>query len=257
MGCVIEGSDPQVYADRLGYPLPLVAILDTLINDGAGTDLASAGEYALAWLERTPVGADLSGLVGNIVLFILADTVFVDESSASALMEKQRKAVMQLHQHALAGEEISRNEWKGVRKAAVAITDAHQDDRFLRPVGLTIEAVAWPATERNVLADALRARGRLDINLALQEIAWTDSDERRVNTIMEAAEGRQTQLKGMERVFAIIEAEDPTFAERVRRRVAQHAKFGVSTRKIAQFVLETLAAAPMHSHEPSLTSKRA
>jgi hypothetical protein len=256
MGLIIEGNDPQLYAERLGYPLPLVAVLDNLVNDRRG-GLAEASKFALAWLERTPVGADLTPIVGQALIAILSDPALSDISATAPPIEAQRQAVLALHRRALAGEEIPASEWKKARKAATAANDAlPEDDKILRTVARTIESAAWPATMRSVLTDALSARGRLDINLALQEIGWTDDDERRVYSIMEAAEGRETHLEGLERVYAVIAAEDPAFAERAKVRTAQHQKFTAHGNQFGDFLLDALAAAGPQSSRDSGDPKR-
>jgi hypothetical protein len=243
MGLIIEGSDPQLYAERMGFPLPLVAVLDSLVNARHG-DLPEATTFALAWLERTPVGADLAPVVTQSLISILSDPTLTEISVTQAPIETQRQAVLALHRRELMGETVSAAEWKKVRKAATAANDAlPEDEKLLRTVARAVESAAWPGSMRSVLTDTLSARGRLDINLALQEIGWSDEDERRVYSIMEAAEGRETHLEGLERVYAVIAAEDPAFAERARVRTAQHQKFSAFSNKFGDFLLETLAAA--------------
>jgi hypothetical protein len=246
LGCVIEGSEPEKYAETTGYPLPLVMILDRLVNDLKG-GLEVAAEFAEAWLEGTAVGADLSAIVTRTLMFILEDPILVSQSHRSEAVERCRQTVLDLHRRSLAGEEIARQEWRRARSASLEASDSVFDDKLVRAVGLTVEAAAWPGDMRTVLSDTLSARAGLDIKLALAEIGWTDEDENRVLHTMEASEGKQTHLEGLERVFAVLGAEDPAFEVRMRERVKQSAKFSLSNAIVGRFVLDALAKAPAAS----------
>jgi hypothetical protein len=246
LGCVIEGSEPEKYAEMIGYPLPLVMILDRLVNDLKG-GIEVAAEFAEAWLERAAVGADLSTIVTRTLIFILEDPILVGQSKRSDAVERCRQTVLDLHRRSLAGEDVARQEWRRARSASLEASDSVFDEKLVRAVGLTIEAAAWPGDMRTVLSDTLSARAGLDIKLALAEIGWTDEDENRVLHTMEESEGKQTHLEGLERVFAVLGADDPAFEVRMRERVQQSAKFSLSNAIVGRFILDALADAPAAS----------
>jgi hypothetical protein len=243
LGSVIEDSDPDVYAATTGFPIPLVMILDRLVNDlKGGLEVASA--FAVAWLEGTPVGADLSDIVTRTLIFILEDPTLVSHSIQSASVEQCRLQVLDIHRRTLAGEGVARQEWRRARSSALEASDSVFNEKLVRAVGLVVEAAAWPGDMRTVLSDALGARAGLDIKLALAEINWTDEDENRVLHTMDNAEGRETHLEGLERVFAVLGADDPAFEVRMRQRVKQAEKFSVSNAVVGRFILDELAKAP-------------
>ena len=55
IGAVVEADDTPAYADRLGYPLALADALPMFVN--GFRPQTEAERFAIAWLDRTPVGA--------------------------------------------------------------------------------------------------------------------------------------------------------------------------------------------------------
>ncbi|MBA4750665.1 MAG: hypothetical protein H2055_00360 [Sphingopyxis sp.] len=247
MGSVIEGDDPQLYADMLGYPLPLVMDLDSLSNNlahAAGDPSPTA--FAEAWLEKTPVGADLSRIVPEMLIFTLSDPALVAQTVQDPTVEAGRKDILALHRRSLEGETISRKTWQEARAAAVAASDK-ASDRMIRKAALVVEAAAWPATMRTVLRDTVSARGSMQMSHALNAIGWTDDDEKRVFQLMEAAaeQGEHADIEGVGRVHAVLGPKDPVLAARFRERIAAHKEFAAFSLIFAKFLLDRLAAAPV------------
>lgn len=249
LGAAIEGDDPRIYSERLGYPLPLVLILDAIVNEFP--NLAEAASFAEAWLERTPVGGDLSRIVPETLIAILDDPSLAQITARAPRVEQARQAVLDLHRRALGGEEVTREQWKTARSAALAANDEEGLDRVVRAAGSVAEAAAWPAATRTVLKDATAARGGLDLKLALAEIGWTDDDERRVFRIMEAAAGRMTDLEGLERVLAILDADHPELALHFRERLDKFDALSSASVALGQDILLRLAAAPVLHRDAS------
>lgn len=239
---VVESGDPQEYADRLGYPVPLVLVLHSIVNSFGS--LPEAADFAEAWLERTPVGADLSRVVPEAIVTILEDPALIEVTRRHGPIEDARQSVLDLRRRALAGETISRSDWKEARSAALAATDGASKDRMLTHAGGVAESAAWPSSMRTVLADALAARIGLELRVVLGQIGWTDSDEKRVFEIMDAAQGRHTNLKGLERVHAVLGEDDPELAPRFRERLENISRAAAPNIAIGERILELLSAAP-------------
>lgn len=218
IGAVVEADDVPAYAERLGYPIALAETLPILIN--GFRPLGEAAAFADAWLERTPVGADLSTVVSHLILQLL------DEPSLSALttrhpaMEQARQAIRALHRRVIDGDQPDRKEWKAARLAAVAATDALGEDSMDGRAGGIVESAAWPGTMRTVLRDTLSASGALKLYLSLAEMGWTPEEESRVFHIREQAQkdGYKAEYEGIERVYAILDADHPELASRFRMR---------------------------------------
>ncbi|MQP65079.1 hypothetical protein GE253_06930 [Niveispirillum sp. SYP-B3756] len=244
IGAVVEADDHQLYAEMLGYPLPLVMAVESIVN---AFRMKEGAEFAEAWLEQTPVGADLSQVVAQILASILEEPALVALTRGHEGLEQSRLSVIALHRRMLAGEEPDRREWKLARLAAVAATDTVTDDSFLRAAGAIIEAAAWPGTMRTVLRDTLGARGGLETKQVMQEIDWTEADESRVFKIVSGAEGQLTELSGLERVYALLEADDPKLPPRFRERVRQYEKLGAAYKAIGWKIVKFLEQAPVRS----------
>jgi hypothetical protein len=244
LGSVVESDDPDAYAEAMGFPVPLALALDKIIN--GLEDLNEGKVFAQAWLERTPVGADLANVVGETLVYILELEQVVDVARRVPAIENARIEVIDLHRRALAGEEVGRKDWKSVRTGAMLATAGVAEDRVLRAASLIVEAAAWPGSMRTVLTDTRNELTGLDMRQTLAEIGWSDDDERRVFAAMEIAEQRNKDPEGgMEVVFAILAEDDPAFADRARERGAQARNFSRSNPAVAQFILSRLASAPV------------
>lgn len=218
IGAVVEADDTPAYAARLGYPTALAETLPMLIN--GFRPLSEAARFAEAWLARTPVGGDLSAVVSRMILDLLAKPRLCDTTCHHPALEESRLAIIALHRRAVEGGEPDRKQWKAVRLAAVAATDALGDDVLDRAAASTVESAAWPGTMRTVLRDTLNALGAFELRVALAEIGWTPEEESRVFQLREQAEKNayKAEFQGLERVYAILDADHPELSARFRRR---------------------------------------
>ena len=219
IGAVVEEDDTPAYARMLGYPVALAEALPVLVNGFRQRDEAAA--FADAWLERTPVGADLSTIVSQLVLDLLDNAELAAITARHPQLEECRGIIMDLHRRVIAGDMPDRKAWKAVRLAAVAATDAIGQAPLDRQAGNVVEAAAWPGTMRTVLRDTLSARGTLDLTRSLAEIDWTEQKESEVFQIREKAEknGYKAEFSGLDRLFAILDADHPALAEGFRERL--------------------------------------
>lgn len=253
IGAVVEADDKRAYSEQLGYPVALVMAVESIVN--AFRPLSAAAGFTEAWLDRTPVGADLSAVPSRVLASILDEPEIVALTSRDAEIERGRQAIVALHARAAHGDHPDRQEWKSVRLAAVAASDGATGDAFLRSAGAIVEAAAWPGTMRTVLHDTLGARGRLELEQRMDEIGWTQEDESRVYRIREQAETdqRMSEYSGLDRVLALLDADEPELARRFRLRLQQFEKLGTAYRTAGWKIVELfqhapIAASPVESH---------
>lgn len=247
LGAVVESDDKQAYADRLGYPIAWVTALESIVNALRSLPLAQA--YARSLLERTPVGADLSHLVSQLLALLLNQPEIAALTASREDVEAARWAVLDLHGQAIAGQTADRKAWKAVRLAAVAASDAAAKDRTVQLASQIVEAAAWPPSMRSVLLDSLSAYGRYESFARMDEIGWTDANESRVFRIRQQAEadGRMAELIGLARVLALLDIDDPALAAGFRQRLEQVERLGEMYRLIGHEAVELIARAPVRS----------
>ncbi|WP_062786620.1 hypothetical protein [Novosphingobium capsulatum] len=245
IGAVVEADDTPAYAERLGYPLALAETLPMLVN--GFRPQPEAVRFALAWLERTPVGADLTTIVSQLVLDLLANADLVKLTERYPDVEQSRQAIMALHCRAIDGEEPDRKTWKAARLAAVAATDAVDEAALERRAAQVVEAAAWPGTMRTVLRDTLNGLGTAELHLSLSEAGWTEENESRVFHIRQQAEtdGYKAELSGLDRVLAILDADHPALAEQFRVRLDLMEESSARYRALAWKAIERMEQAPI------------
>ncbi len=245
IGAVMEADDTPGYAVRLGYPVALAEALPMFVN--GFRPKAEAERFAEAWLERTPVGADLTRIVSQLVLEMLGNPDLVALTDRHSAVEQSRLAIMALHRRAIDGDEPDRKTWKAARLAAVAATDALGEGTLDRRAGQVVEAAAWPGTMRTVLRDTLSALSTLEMYLALSGIGWSEADESRVFQIREQAErdGYMSEFSGIDRVLAILDADHPALGKQFRLRLERMEKSEERYRSAGWKTIEMMERAPV------------
>ncbi len=245
IGALVESDDKQAFADQYGYPVALATTLEGIVN--AFRFGPNAEAFAESLLARTPVGADLSRLVSQVLVYILERPDIVPLTTRHPEVEQCRRAVVALHQRLIAGDEPGRREWKSARLASVAASDGITDDSFSHLAGMVVESAAWPASMRSVLHDTLGACGRLESQQVMDAIGWTEADESRVFRIREQAEvdGRMAEFDGLERVLALLDADDPELARGFRERLEEFNKLGETYRTVGWKIIELVERSPI------------
>lgn len=245
IGAVMEADDMPGYAEKLGYPVALAETLPMFVN--GFRPQVEAERFAQAWLERTPVGADLTRIVSQSVLDLLANAELAALTERHRQVEQSRQAIMALHRRAVDGDEPDRKTWKAARMAAVAGTDTLDETSLDRRAGQAVEAAAWPGTMRTVLRDTLNALGTLELHLALGRMGWTEQDESRVFHIREQAErdGYKVEFTGIDRVLAILDADYPLLADQFRLRLNRVEEASERYRTMGWKTIEMMERAPV------------
>lgn len=245
IGALVEADDKHAFSEQYGYPVALATALEGIVNAFKfGPD---AEGFVDAFFERTPVGADLSLVVSQVLVSLLNRSEVVAQTVRHAEVERCRQAVVALHDRVIAGGEPERKEWKSERMASIAASDTIVDNVHLHMAGLIIEAAAWPATMRTVLHDTLGACGRFESRSVMDAIGWTEADESRVFKIREQAEadGRMAGLSGLDRVLGLLDADDPELARGFRERLQQFEKMGANYRDVGWQIIELIEQAPI------------
>ncbi len=219
IGAVVEADDTPLYAETLGYPLALAEMLPMFVN--GFLPLAEAARFAEAWLDRTPIGADLTGIVPQLIIELLGAPALTSVTARYPELERLRTDIIALHRQSLRAEAPDRKAWKAVRLSAVAATDRLEGSKVDRHAGQVVESAAWPGTMRTVLRDTLAGLSTFEMHLALAAIGWTEDDESRVFHIRQQAEidGHLAELHGIERLLAILDADHSALAVQFRRRM--------------------------------------
>lgn len=245
IGAVVEADDQTAFAERLGYPIALVTALEGLVNDHRTLSLGQ--EFALDWFERTPISADLSTVVSQVLLWILQQSDLVALTTPHKELERCRQAVAAMHRGEINGDTPDRKAWKVERLASVAATDTIADGSFEHLAGLIVEAAAWPASMRTVLRDALNACARLEMRRELDAIGWTDALESRAFKIREQAEvdGRMAELAGLDRMLGLLDADDAELGRHFRQRLEISDRAGHGTRTVGNHIVTLMERAPL------------
>ncbi|WP_343528918.1 hypothetical protein [Sphingomonas sp.] len=250
IGAVVGADDTPAFAEMLGYPVALADTLPVLINGFRPQD--EAERFAEAWLERTPVGADLTWIVSQLILDLLNHPELTAMTERHPNIEQARQTIVALHDGAIKGAEPDRKMWKAARMAAVAATDSLGETALDRRAGQVIEAAAWPSTMRTVLRDTLTASGTLELYLDLARMGWTEEEESRVFHIRKQAEADQykAEFSGVGRVLAILDADHPALGDRFRMRLERVEASNQRYRTMGWKTIEMMERAP-RAAEPS------
>lgn len=258
IGAIVEADDTPLYAETLGYPVALAETLPKFVNDGF-RERDEAAVFAETWLAHTPVGADLSRIVSQVVVELLDDAGLAAVTGRHPDLDRCRLGIIDLHRRAIVGETPDRKAWKALRMAAVSATDGLGEVQLDRQAGNIVEAAAWPGTMRTVLRDTLNGRGSFDLTQSLAEIGWTMEMESQVYHIREQAEknGYKAELSGLDRLFAILDTDHPALASGFRKRLEQMGKSAEQCRAVAWRTVELMEQAPIVAPPLNLAGTKA
>ncbi len=112
VGCTIEGNDHEKYEIELGIPKEL-AYIEDIIFEELPNELAM--EWPLRFLKAVPVGADLSKIVPQFVIWQFEDEKYGLKNTKEVIDDKEVfgfcEEVVGLYKRILGGKEVSQNEF--------------------------------------------------------------------------------------------------------------------------------------------------
>jgi len=157
VGCTIHGSQHALYETELGIPEELAYLQDRIFE---GLPNAKAKLFPREFLEAIPLGADLSLVVNQFLVWLLVDPLhgviqFAGKDSERAAIE----TVAKLHLRVISGDPPTKSEWAAAWAAA---RDAAGD-----AAGAAARAAAWAAAW-----DAARAAAWAAAWAAARAAAW-------------------------------------------------------------------------------------
>jgi hypothetical protein len=173
MGVSVRSENSADYAERLGYPLALAAILDR-VTACVAPDRAIG--YALEWVEAVEPGTDLSAVSWRI-----ADALLV-LLKADRLAAPHYRRLRDMHARHTAKPSVSRAEWANLRD--IIETDGK---RRRSEAVIAVDACAaacWPLdTSRSVLIELIDRWRRAPAKLPNPN--FTDAERRRAGAVLE------------------------------------------------------------------------
>ncbi|HZT60966.1 MAG TPA: hypothetical protein VFA21_20345 [Pyrinomonadaceae bacterium] len=123
VGCTIHSDDHYAYETELGIPVYLARLEDGIF-EALPNELAQA--WPEAFLEAIPVGTNLYIPYWQFMVWLLIDS---EEGVIKFARSKRTRAVIEavgaLYNRLLAGEEVSRQEWRDAADAASAAYAAY------------------------------------------------------------------------------------------------------------------------------------
>lgn len=112
VGCTIEGSEHERYEKELGIPEALAHLEDSMFENLTNGE---AKRFPLEFLEAIPVGADLSKIVPQFVIWEFEDKKHglsqIKEVAEDSEIMEVCEGVVSLYKRVLAGDEPSETEW--------------------------------------------------------------------------------------------------------------------------------------------------
>lgn len=159
VGCTIEGDDHFKYETELGIPSILAYLEDSLFENMSNED---AKKFPLMFLEAIPVGADLSKVFNNLVIWEWEDPVHgmknIPEISADKDLFDCCENVVTLYKRSLSGDQPSADEWRALEDLAEKIYWA------------SASASAWARARASAWASASASDYQQEIFITAQKL---------------------------------------------------------------------------------------
>jgi hypothetical protein len=158
-GAIAETRDPATFVAKMGIPVELALLCETLINAGisfvddkdAPFGLIMRGDdaiwsFGMEWLDAVVVDDDVSDVVPHLLPIFMA-RVLSDDFPLSAHIAPDVRTVAQdivrLWTSELGGEPVPRQEWRTVRLSALRASDTSSDPMGYLVADL-VESLPWP-----------------------------------------------------------------------------------------------------------------
>jgi hypothetical protein len=222
VGHILNSDDLSAW-EQLGLPKWLAISIDyfyvTAHNPTVGIE---AGIELFAAIQP---GLDLQNLGSQYLLELLSDAQQgLGQMPMSAVMATAYADIMAFHQQCVAGQTITASAWRQLRKDLVHHTNQFAVDSLDHRIGICLEAAAWdPMSSRTVVADAVRAWILLHTQLEVAK-TWTAADDQQIRQLLKQLHDAAMATAAPEQtidVFALLEAQHPEQARRLKQHIAQ------------------------------------
>ena len=168
VGCTLNRYDHAAYPTELGVPELLARLEDRLFE---GMSAADAQAWPERFLRAIPVGADLSLVWPRFAHWMLVDETHGVLRVAKTLRSQEAiQAVALLFERQIAGETVSRPEWKNAANCGYR-AEAETAD----PAAATAATAASSAAESESVADAAAAAVDACTSAIASLAAWAAS----------------------------------------------------------------------------------
>jgi hypothetical protein len=161
VGCTIEGSEHARYETELGIPEAIARVEDYLFERMPNED---AKTFPLRLLESIPVGADLSLVPTNLIIFILDDLQNVKEVKEDAAVSKAISDTAGLWKKVAAGKKVEASAWSAAESAA--------ESAAWSAARSAAESAAWSAA-RSAARSAAESAAESAARSAAESAAWS------------------------------------------------------------------------------------
>jgi hypothetical protein len=149
-GALAEDKETAHFIARTGFPLALSQWAETLAGAAARIAAAPGGaapeSFYLRWLDAIQPGADLDGVMPEVVRGVLEEFALAQSGIAQRMDPEQRalcEGLAALWRAALAGEPTEGPAWRSIRNALVALSD-ELSDPWCAALAEFGASMAWP-----------------------------------------------------------------------------------------------------------------
>jgi len=165
VGCTIEGTEHSRYETELGIPAAIAHVEDYLFETMPNED---AVKFPLRLLEAIPVGADLSLVSVNLIVYMLEDVLNIKEVQEDEAVGTAIRGVIDLWKRVQVGDEPDAAAESAAESAAWSATWSAAWSATWSATRSATRSVAWSAT-RSVAWSAARSAARS----AAWSVAWS------------------------------------------------------------------------------------
>jgi hypothetical protein len=231
VGSLLQGDDLSKWERLFGLPKWMALAIDTLFAEAP--DLQQGIASGISFLEAVPIGADLRTAGNQMLHELLSD----GEGSVASLLPTDllrdvARSVANLHGRTLQGFEVTPEEWRIMRRYAVAKTDLAEVKSIESVFGACIEAAAWdPTTSRTAVSDTCVGYIRATTELAVARHSnWTSDDDDRIRALLNSLHANAVAQEGYDGsfvdVFKLLAEHHPKQAGLLQEHINLEGRFG-------------------------------
>jgi thioredoxin len=216
----------------LGVPLEVVLLVETLTSY-YGTNAANA-EFVADWLDRLPVGANLTFVTARFLVQILESEMVFDLLDGESALLRVRDQLLSMHIAEMKGEIIEESRWQQIQHEC-------QDRRVLG--GMLAAAGSSLKSDPDLLGRFIPSVTMSVWRQLQADCNWKSGDEARMDEIAEgiweAARQKGVEAPRGDQLLARMEELDPTLLQRHRYHYEEGCRtMGQMGRKLGAMFLE-------------------